>query len=258
MTIGKKIGIFVVILILVVAGGVFVLVGNLDSLVKKAIEEYGSKTAGTAVTVASVHIDLGQASGTLRGLDVANPPGFGTTPLFQLGEIALKLDPSSLRGETPTLDEIRIQAPQLNFTVNAAGQPNLTVFKKGISSGGAGGGSSGEGSQTHLRVKRLSIVDAGATIDLTAVGGKTYSGKIPPLTLNDIGGTQGVTPEQLGRLVLTTLSEELQKEAARQGIDAVLQKQLDSMGGKLQRKLDEKLGPGAIDAEKTLKKILGN
>ena len=257
MTIGKKIGIFVVILILVVVGGVFVLVGNLDGLVKKAIEEYGSKAAGTAVTVASVHIDLGQASGTLRGLNVANPPGFGTTPLFRLGEVVLKLDPASLSGQTPTLDEIRIQAPELNFTVNAAGQPNLTVFKKGISSGGTGG-ETGSESKTHLRVKTLSILDAGATIDLTAVGGKTYSGKLPPLTLKDLGGVQGVTPEQLGRLVLTTLSEELQKEAARQGIDAALQKQLDSVGGKLQRKLDEKLGPGAIDAEKTLKKILGN
>ena len=256
MKIGKKITIFVVVLILVVAGGVFFLVGNLDSLVKKAIEEYGSEAAGTAVTVASVHIDLGQATGTVRELNVASPPGFNGKTLFRLGEVTLKLDPASLTGSQPTVDEIRIVAPQLRFEVNAVGRTNLAVFRQGVAAGS--GTESGTATQPRLLVKKLTIADAGADIDLTAVGGKTYTGKLPPLTMTDLGGQKGVTPKQLGRIVMTALADQLQKEAARRGIDAALREQLDKNSGKLQRKLDEKLGPGAVDAEKALKKILGN
>lgn len=260
MSIGKKIGIFVVVILLVLAAGVFFLVGNLDSLVKKAIEKYGSEAAGTKVTVSSVHIDLGQARGTVDGLAVANPNGFTGKILFRLGEITLQLDPASLTGTQPTVNEIRIVEPQLHFEVNGTGQTNLAVFKKGLAAGGSpeSGKEGGQSGETRLRVRKLVIANAGADIDLTAVGGKAYKGQLPPLTMTDLGGRQGVTPQQLGRIVLTALTDELEKEAARRGIDAALQQQLEKAGGKLQRKLDEKLGPGAVDAEKTLKKILGN
>ncbi len=260
MKLGKKIGIFVVVLILVVAGGVFYLVGNLDGLVKKAIEKYGSQAAGTAVTVARVHIDLGQARGSIGELRVANPQGFNGKTLFHLGEIILQLDPDSLTGKLPTLEEIRIIAPQLYFEVNTAGQTNLAAFKKGLAPAGPSGSAtdSEQAGQTRMLIKKLTIADASADIDLTAVGGKTYQGHLPPVTMTDLGGRQGVTPQQLGRIVLTALTGELQKEAARQGIDAALRERLDQTSGKLQKKLDEKLGPGAVDAEKALKKILGN
>lgn len=261
MKIGKKIAIVVVVIGLLVAGGIFYLVGNLDKLVKEAIEKYGSQAAGTRVTVAKVHIDLGQARGQIHTLQIANPPGFSTTPLFRLGEVEIQLDPGSLTGATPTIDEIRILAPQLRFEVNNRGQTNLEAFKKGLApakQGGAGSGSGGDSKETRLLVKKLIIADAGANLDLSAVGGKTYAGTLPPVTLTNLGGPQGVTPQQLGRIVLATLTEQLEKEAMRRGVDAALRNRLDNAAGKLQRKLDEKLGPGAIDADKTLKKIFGN
>ena len=260
MKIGRKIGIGVVVILLAVAGGVFYLVGNLDGLVKKTIEKYGSQAAGTRVTVSKVHIDLGQARGKIRDLQIANPGGFSSAPLFRLGEIELQLDPATLTGPMPTIDEIRILAPQLRFEVNSRGQTNLSVFKRGLAADAKDGAATGEGGsgETRLLVKKVIIADAGANIDLTAVGGKTYVGTLPPVNLTDLGGSRGVTPRQLGRIVLTALSEQLEQEAARRGIDAALRSHLDNAAGKLQRKLDEKLGSGSIDADKTLKKIFGN
>ena len=258
MKTGKTIGIGIVLLLLAVAAGIFFLVDNLDALIKRGIEEQGSRAAGTRVTVEDVHIDLGQARGTIRGLEVANPGGFSARPLFALGEISLRLDPASITASEPTLEEVRILAPRLLLELNARGETNLERFNQGLAAGQKGAQpQSDAGAGKRLRVRTLTIADAGAEIDLSAIGQKSYAGTLPTLVRHDIGGAQGVTAEELARIILAAMAEELEQEAGRRGIDALVRQQLDRGTGKLQRKLDEKFGPGGIDADRTLKKIFG-
>ena len=56
--------------------GAYRLTASLDSIVKAAIEEHGSKATGTRVEVAGVHIELKEGSATVTGLVVTNPDGF--------------------------------------------------------------------------------------------------------------------------------------------------------------------------------------
>lgn len=258
MKTAKVIGVILLVLLLIVGGGLYYLFSNLDSLVKKGIETYGSQAAGTAVRVDSVDLKLRQASGTINGLTIANPAGFSAKPMFSLGRIHLKLDADSLSGKTPTIDQLAITAPRLLFEVDDQGRSNLQVLKRHLARNAPGTqekpADQGQKSEERLRVKRLTISDATAAIDLTAMGGKTYQGTLPEIVLTDIGGPGGTTPAALARVVLDALGRELEREAARRGANAVLHEKLDKATEKLQRKLDEKMGEGA---GKTLRNLLG-
>ncbi|GAB6082046.1 hypothetical protein JCM30471_09600 [Desulfuromonas carbonis] len=259
MNTGKAIGTGIFLFVLALAAGIFFLVDNLDALVKRGIESEGSRAAGTRVTVAGVQIDLDQARGTIRGLDVANPDGFSAQPLFALGEISLQLEPASITGNLPTLEEIRIIAPRLRFELNSRGESNLDRFNQGLASGSRGSTTeTSAAGEKRLRIRTLTIADAGAEIDLSAIGQKSYSGTLPPIVLHEIGGSAGVTGEELAKIVFAAMTKALKKEATRRGIDALIEQKLNRGTGKLQRKLDEKFGTGGIDADRTLKKIFGN
>ena len=80
------------LIIAVIAGGVYYVLTNLDSLVKEAIEKYGSQATHTAVRVQGVNIQLKQASAAISGLTVANPKGFSSANAFSLGKIATSID----------------------------------------------------------------------------------------------------------------------------------------------------------------------
>lgn len=84
--------------ILVAAGLILVLAGvaalvflgsNLNGLVAKLIEEQGSAVTGSAVSVSGVDISRREARGTIDGLRIASPAGFGGEPAFALGNITL-------------------------------------------------------------------------------------------------------------------------------------------------------------------------
>ena len=67
-----------VVVIIGVGYGAYYLLSNLDSIVKSAIEQYGSEITGTRVRVGSVKITLTEGRGTIRGLRVGNPSGFSS------------------------------------------------------------------------------------------------------------------------------------------------------------------------------------
>ncbi len=243
-------------LIVTAAAGIFLLLQNLDALVKAGIEKYGSEAAGTSVRVESVRIELKEGRGTIRGLTVANPQGFSRESLFSLGEISLALDPASLTTDLPVIREIRIAAPVLRYEVNPEAQTNLGALQGHLKRKGGGGSQAEPGKEEPLRllVKRISVAGGQGILDLTALGGRRLETKLPPLTLNNIGGKQGVTPTGLGDALLAALAGSLQQTAARQGVEQEIRGRLGDEAGRLQERLDDKLGPGAGDA---LKQMLG-
>ncbi len=249
--------------VLVFLGGIAILVvvalfllgRNLDGIVRSAIEKYGSQATGTAVRVQQVEIGLREGRGSVQGVSVANPPDFANEPIFRLGDIAIDLDTGTLTSEVPVVESIRIAKPQFYVQVNAQGKTNLEAIKKNLQQfsaahGGAAKQPSGEKAPPRLRVQRLSIEGGSGILDLTALGGKRTEATLPPITLTDLGGKDGITPAALGEAVVAALLRNLEKVAAKQGIQAAIGGRVQEKAGELQEKLDEKLGPGASEALK--------
>jgi len=247
---------------LVVVGGVavFFLLQNLDSIVKTAIEKYGSEATGTKVAVQTVEIGLKTGQGSVRGLRVANPSGFSGDAIFSLGDVSLKLDTASLTGSLPVIQDIHVGAPQVLYEVNKEGKTNLDAIKKNLAAFGKsnGGGQKGASApsgkeEPRFLVKRLVIEEGQAGLDLTAVGGERMETKLGKITLNNIGGRNGVTAAGLGEVVLKAMVKKLEQTAAREGAERMIREKL----GGLEQGVGDKLGAGVKDAGSALKNMLG-
>jgi len=122
----RKVLIGMLVLLVVVAGVVYYALSNLDEIVKEVIEKTGTSVLGTPVTVQSVDIAVSEGRGTIKGLSVANPPGYSSEPAFAFAEITI--DIASVR----VIERIYAEAPEIRLESKGA-QSNLKTLLDNIS-----------------------------------------------------------------------------------------------------------------------------
>ncbi|MCI0505528.1 MAG: hypothetical protein L0Z73_05395 [Gammaproteobacteria bacterium] len=257
----------VILLIVVIAGGLYYVFTNLDTIAETAIEKYGSEATRTAVQVENVKISLAEGSATINGLSVANPEGFSLPTAFSLGEITTDINLDKTTGDLIVIDLINIAAPEVFYEINAERKGSLNVLKDNLDSGTTGTSpastttESSVGSTMTLDITRFVIQDAGLHAKVVPLNNKTYDLKLPALPLNNLKGT----PEQISRQILGQLIEHAKKEIKKQGLDkelavikAEVQKRVDAEKARLQEKADLKLKAEEEKVQDQLKKLLGN
>ena len=224
----KKAGVALLALLIVLAGMLFWLHGNMDSLVKTAIEKYGSEMTGTRVQVASVEIRAAQGTGIVRGLVVGNPSGFSTPYALKVGEIEMVLDVSSIAKPVVLIDRIAVDSPDVSYE-KANGTTNFDAIQKHIADHAGPSGTRKGGKK--LIVGELSIRDAKAQASAGFMNGRTVSVKLPDITLNDIGKAQGgVTPGELGQEVAGALKAKLESAVSFDALARSAGKTLEKAG----------------------------
>ena len=241
----KKVVLGAILVLLITIGfSVYYLLSNLDSLVKSAIETYGSEATQTSVRVDNVKIVLQDGSGTIRGLTIGNPKGFAAPHAFSLGEIATQIDLKSLSEDVPVIEHITIQVPEVFFELNEKGQNNLDKLKSNLQSGASSSSSSSSaksgGSEPKLIIRKL--IFSGGNIHARVVPqDKDYELKLPNIQMNDLGGKTGATPSQIATQALKVLTDRALAEIKKKGIDQY-KAQLE---GEVNKRLDtekEKVG----------------
>jgi len=228
----KKAGIALVALLIVLAGVLFWLHSNMDSLVKSAIEKYGSEMTGAKVQVASVEIRAAQGTGIVRGFVVGNPPGFRTPYALKVDEIEMDLDASSIAKPVVLIDKIAIASPDIIYE-KANGTTNFDAIQKHIADhvGSPGGNAGGQGSGRKLIVGKLSIRDAKAQASAEFMKGRTLAVKLPDITLNDIGKAEGgVSPGKLGQKVAGALKAKLEAAVSFDALAKSMGRTLENAG----------------------------
>jgi hypothetical protein len=222
----KKIAIGVVVLLVIIAGGAYYLFSNLDSIIKAAIEKYGTAATQAEVKLDSVKLSISSGEGALDGLTVGNPKGFTTPRALSLGSVAVKLDTSSVTGSGPiVIKEIDIEKPQVTYEVAANGDSNLQTIEKnamaygGASGGGGGntnaGGGGGGGQERKLVITDLYIRDGEIGMSHALLKGKTLTAPLPTIHLSNIGKDKGgATPGQVAEQVLSAITASASKVAS--------------------------------------------
>lgn len=265
-----KKSIFIIVLLVVIAAGagVYYVLTNLDSIVKAAIEKYGSEATQTAVRVDKVRIKLTEGDGVIYGLTVANPRGFALSHAISLGEAGLGIDLKSLKAEPYVINHITVRAPQVFVEINEDKKTNLNELKKtltaGTPAGKAAAGSGGDKSapEPRLIIKRITFEQGRITAKVTPLK-KDYELKLPSINMTNLGGSKGATPTELAKEILQRLSDAAQAEIKKKGIDAELDKlkaqakeKLDAEKAKLQDKADSKIEAEKQKVEEKLKNLL--
>ena len=72
--------------------GVLFLLGNLGSIIKSAVESFGSDATKTKVTLAKADVSITSGESSLDGLVIANPEGFATPTAFELTVRTVAMD----------------------------------------------------------------------------------------------------------------------------------------------------------------------
>lgn len=210
----KKAAIVVAVLLAFVAGGVFWAYHSLDFIVKIALEHYGPDVAGVSVKVGAVKISPRDGRGSLQGVEIGNPPGFSAPRAARLGEIAVALDPATVRAPVVRVHEIVIDSPAITYERGKSGT-NLDAIQKHIegyvnrsqaaSSSGDKGAPGGDARHKFV-IERLSIRGAKVTMTSAGLRGQGVTFDLPDIHLRDIGKRQnGVTASEAANLVASTL-----------------------------------------------------
>jgi hypothetical protein len=243
----KKLLIGLVVLLLVVVGGLFFVWSSLDSIVKTAIETYGSEATQTQVSVADVKLKLEDGAGSISGLNVGNPAGFADSHIFKLGSISTKIDTATVTANPVVIDELIISAPQVFYEINKAGASNLDVLKKNLGTSSESPGSSSEesasGDELKLVIRKL-VVDKGqASMRIAALGDKQQSVSLPRIELTDIGKKSGgATALEVAQVLSNAMLKNVQGAVMGAGVQQYLGKSADELKKSLNKQAVEQLG----------------
>lgn len=211
----KKILIALAILAAIVVAALFWLSGNMDSLLKNAIESYGSDMTQAKVSVGAVNISPSNGKGTISNLSVGNPAGFKTAHALKVGQIEVEVDIASLTKDVVLVRRIAILAPDVIYEKGET-LTNFDAISQHIAS--ATGASQGKGDKKggkKLIVELLTVQNAKAQASAAFMNGKTVGVSLPDITLKNIGRAKGgVTAGELGQEITAALKAKLSVAAS--------------------------------------------
>ncbi len=252
----------VVVVALVIGGSLFWLSSNVNGLVKSVVEDVGSETLKTAVTLGAVDIQLQDGRAQLSGLKVANPEGFAQDYAFQMDDIIVELDLEALLEKTISIKEVTIDGAHV-VAEQKGMATNLQALQKNIDSGA---GQTAEdpspatqesgSSDVLIKVTLFQFINSSAQLVSDQWGDSDLS--VPDIRLNKLGGDTGIPPEEMADAMLKPIIKQINRSLEARLKELVKGKLKDKLEGKedeLKAKLKEKLGDKGdekIDAFKSL------
>ncbi len=195
------------LLVLLLAGGAFWLMGNLDGLVQSAIGKYSSAMTGATVKVSAVKLKATDGQGMLKGLVVGNPAGFKTPYAVKADTIELAVDVASLTKDVVLVKRIAVIAPEVTYEKGDT-ITNFDAIQKNIAQYLGPSTSSGPGKK--LIVQEFVIRGAKAQVSASFLNGQTVTVALPDITLRDLGKAKGgLTPGELGLEIANAVEKRL-------------------------------------------------
>jgi hypothetical protein len=208
-------GLVVVVLLAVVAVVFF-----LDSLVKKGVETAGPRVTKVEVKLDSASVSLLSGSGALKGLLVANPPGFTSPSAIKAGEISLGVEPRSLLADKVVVHSIHVRGPEI--TLDGPTGANLRRIidnvraSRGTAPAGSGTSKQDNSGGKKIQVDDFLITGGKISVVLPVVGATTLP--LPEIHLTDLGrGSNGLTPAELAERILEPVLQHAVAQAANAG-----------------------------------------
>lgn len=202
----KKSRIALLALIVVAAAVAWLWFNNpLNSLVKTAIENFGSEMTQAKVTVGKVDLSPTDGKGVLSGLSLGNPDGFKSSHAFRADRIELALEPASLADDVILIHRIHIDSPDISYEKNDSGT-NFDAIQRNV--------------ESYLGTSKKQQADKDAPkkmiIESLAIRGArvNYNGmidlKLPDIELHNIGKKSGgATSAQVTHAIIAELNTQL-------------------------------------------------
>ena len=210
---GIKIALISVVVIILV--GFLILTLALDSIVKSNIEQIGTEMTGTWVTVDNVSISPFTGAGTITGVRIGNPEGYGTENAIVIDEIVMRAKIRSVFSDVIIIEDINVYAPTV-YVEQKLPDNNLATILNNIHQAAERGTSS----DANMVVNHFVMHDG--SVDLyTEVGGeRSVRFDLADIELHDIGGNgESTAVEQVVRQIADRVFQQALQAAVREGAD---------------------------------------
>lgn len=212
-----RILIVVVLLLVVVLAVVFF---SLNSIVKKGVETYGPEMTKVKVTLGAAALSPFSGSGELKKLFVGNPEGYKTPSAIEVGDVKVGVQIGSVLGDTITVNEINVQAPEITLEGSLSGN-NLSKILDNLNSTSATKEKQKNEPVAGKKEKKFIVKDivingAKVHVNVGALGQSVAATvPIPDIHLQNVGTAEGgVSAAELSRQILQPILVSATKAAA--------------------------------------------
>lgn len=256
-------GVIVVFVIVVIIVGSLV-ANNINDVVQTVVEDIGSETLKTNVTLSKADISLMSSRVLLSGLSIDNPDGFSDAKLFHMDNVIVDVDLMSLLDNTISVEEILIDGAKI--TVEQKGtSTNVQKILDNIdqSKDSPAPAPTEEVEQSSslddllVKVKSFQFVGSSATLVTEQWGNQDL--QLAEIKIKDIGGSDGVPIDELVGEIMNPIIKKLKlaaeqrlKEIFKEKAKEKLKEKTEELKGKATDKLNKVLGEGGMDKLKSL------
>jgi len=214
----------IVLLVLLIIGGVvwYFTAFKLDGVIKQQIEQVGTRSLGTSVSVGSLETDLKNGSVTISSITVANPPGYKNANAFSLNGIEAAVDFQTLEIKRVIVDQPEIIIEEKN------GETNFTELLANMESQSAEPEPAAEGAEPPVIVIRhFRMNESRAAFESESL--ERYSDlKIGDVELKNVKGT----PAEVANVITQEVLEKVVSAAALELIKAKASEKMDDIFGR--------------------------
>jgi hypothetical protein len=236
-----------IVLVLLVAGGMWFLYRNLDGLVAGIIEREGAQATQTNVDVGAVSIDLQGGTAGISSLAVANPDGFSDESAIALEDFAIELDPLAVTSDPLVIERVRVDGARLLVEQEGA-RNNLETILESVQRL-ATGTTEPQSAGRKMVIERFELTNARATLLVPQLGEKREV-RMPEIVLTDIGrATNGATAASVAQQLLTPIIGMALESAAEAGVSEALKERLGETERGIAEDLLDRLQEDAPDQE---------
>lgn len=240
------------LLVVVVVGVVLAVLVAGGPMVKYLVNTFGSDVVGTDVSVTGADLDVLGGGIQLRGVTIANPPGYEQAHALTIGSVDVKLMPKSVLSDVVRINHILIDDVAVTFEGNLNGN-NVQELQRQIANNTAaddhdhGGQMPMAADETEKDAKKvqidtLAVTGTSVNFRVKELGDKPMTAELGDIRLNNIGTAEkGATATEVMDKVLEPLFENIHRAALRNigGFDGRL-KDLENKGGEVLNSVKDK------------------
>ncbi len=240
--------VFIVVLVLVAAGGAVV---YLDQLAKSGIEQGATYALGVDTKVDSVRLKLQTGEFGMSGLSVRNPAGFGEPYFLRVGSAALGVPPAKLLEDTIHIPRVTITDVDVTL-LRQKGGSNYDKILANLSrlESGKAPAADAPSSAKQLIIDELVVTNIAAKISLGLLGDATkLDVTVPEIRLKNLGSESGgMTTAELTNVLTKTILDAVIRSG---GLPTDIVKDITGQLGSL-AKLDVDISKGLGQAAASL------
>jgi hypothetical protein len=197
----KVVGAAVIVLLLIAVGIFAYLARNTNSIVKNAIESIGSQYLGAPVRVGAVDISLQDGRGTLKKLEIGNPPGYAGPYALRAGEVSMTVDLANSNTSLIVLKAVVVDHAQIAAVAKSTQDTNLNALARNVPVS--------ESPAPKLIIDRLDLTNTQTSVESPFVA-KALDVNVPDVHLTQVGRASGdVSVNQVVQQILAPITRSI-------------------------------------------------